>query len=556
MDAAASRVPVDLSFLEEKDGLPMEAFAKVQEIFNSVDWLAPNKDAALDVIQQITGSTNNSQEKLDVDTQKTAEPGTFLHQLVPEKHQDKQQSPRPPKDKMQSETSHIPTQVQDMSEDRTKPKSIKCESEGTLPSPASQPSFRKASTESSPSPHAPSWPEKPQHLSTSEDIHSSPAELPDANKEGLENAPSAVSLPRQPPEEFASKTKSPSAVPVTPPPPSEIDIGKSPIFPPSTTTHASQTPPLEDGTAGTVKSAHPLPQPSEAAFPSSNDTKDITANQPQAPSPVKDMQPPSSAPLPPPTHTSPLVPWKNNQDIKSGHSSPLLPASAKDQTIKSGGVLPPSSPSTSPLKEDSTLNGKPPPPTPVSEPPPPSSSSQVPSTPPLKEDSSLKGKPPPPTPVSKPAPPSAVAPPPPIPPGAENQQSPPPPPPRGAKSQQGPPPPPLPGAENQQDPPPPPPPGSATQQGPPPPPPPGVANQQGPPPPPPPGAANPHAPTPPPPSIPPCVGRGGCLARNMNQTKKLKPLHWLKLTRAVQGSLWDETQRSADASKYVRILSN
>ncbi|GFZ03416.1 actin binding protein [Actinidia rufa] len=38
MDAAASVVPVDLSCFEEKDGLPVEAFAKVQEIFSSVDW--------------------------------------------------------------------------------------------------------------------------------------------------------------------------------------------------------------------------------------------------------------------------------------------------------------------------------------------------------------------------------------------------------------------------------------------------------------------------------------------------------------------------------------
>jgi hypothetical protein len=29
----------------------------------------------------------------------------------------------------------------------------------------------------------------------------------------------------------------------------------------------------------------------------------------------------------------------------------------------------------------------------------------------------------------------------------------------------------------------------------------------------------------------------------------LKPLHWMKLSRAVQGSLWDETQKSGEASK-------
>lgn len=53
------------------------------------------------------------------------------------------------------------------------------------------------------------------------------------------------------------------------------------------------------------------------------------------------------------------------------------------------------------------------------------------------------------------------------------------------------------------------------------------------------------------------MGRGRGLPRTMNirnnQTKKLKPLHWLKLTRAVQGSLWAETQRSGDAIKGPEI---
>ncbi|XP_058203481.1 formin-like protein 17 [Rhododendron vialii] len=40
-------------------------------------------------------------------------------------------------------------------------------------------------------------------------------------------------------------------------------------------------------------------------------------------------------------------------------------------------------------------------------------------------------------------------------------------------------------------------------------------------------------------------------SRNQDQSKKasLKPYHWLKLTRAMQGSLWAETQKSDEASK-------
>ncbi|KAK7281522.1 hypothetical protein RIF29_09592 [Crotalaria pallida] len=38
-----------------------------------------------------------------------------------------------------------------------------------------------------------------------------------------------------------------------------------------------------------------------------------------------------------------------------------------------------------------------------------------------------------------------------------------------------------------------------------------------------------------------------------NNNKKLKPLHWMKLSRAVKGSLWDETQESGEASKAPEI---
>ncbi|XP_044462926.1 formin-like protein 18 isoform X2 [Mangifera indica] len=65
MDAASSLISFDLPGIEEKDGLPIEAFAKVQEIFNNVDWLDPKADLALSVLQHITPSSIR-QEKLDV----------------------------------------------------------------------------------------------------------------------------------------------------------------------------------------------------------------------------------------------------------------------------------------------------------------------------------------------------------------------------------------------------------------------------------------------------------------------------------------------------------
>lgn len=453
MDAAASVVPVDLSCFEEKDGLPVEAFAKVQEIFNSVDWLVLKKDATLDEIQHISGSTNNAQRKPDVDTHKIEEPHNRLPQLSPKKHQDKPTSLKSLEDEKQSGTSHRPTEVEDVNED---------------------------------------------------------------TDDRLESAPSAVSSPGPPlKEDFASKTKSSTAPhqPTLPVKDPAIDIGQSSVSPPSSTLHAPQTPPLRDSTPRSVNSAHPLPPDSEIAFQPLKKNVDIKTGPPPVSSPsVKNMPPPTPPPLPPQTQTSPSVPLKNDKGKfrPSPPPPPPVPALKKDQTINLSVAPAPPPPPTPPLKEDLALKGRPRPPPPPS---PPLYRPQVAQS----ADSTLVPQPPPP-------------------PGrgssshAGNRQAPSPPP----VNKQAPSPSPV----NQQAPSPPPPPGAAPQ---------------APSPPPPPGVANSETPSPPPPSIPPSVGRGRGLSRTMNimnnQTKKLKPLHWLKLTRAVQGSLWAETQRSGDAIK-------
>ncbi|KAL8149614.1 hypothetical protein AgCh_006570 [Apium graveolens] len=443
MDAAASVVPVDLSCFEEKDGLPVEAFAKVQEIFNSVDWLVPKKDAMSDVVQHITGSTDNAQRRPNVETHKTEEPGNRLPQLSPKKHQDEQTSLKSLKHEKQSGTSHRLTQLEDITED---------------------------------------------------------------TDDGLEKAPSAVSSPSLPLKEDSSKAPHQPTLPVKDP---AIDIGQSSVSPPSSTPHAPQTPPLRDSTSRSVNSAHPLPPDLEITFKPLNKNVDIkTGLPPESSSSFKNMPPSTPPPLPPQTQSSPPVSLKNDK----GKFGPAPPP-------------PPPPPPTSALKIDQTINlsvapAPPPPPPP---------------TPPLKENSALKSRPRPPPPPSPPIHRAQVA---------QSEDStlvpqPPPPPGPGSPSHAG----------NQQAPSPPP----VNQQAPPPPPPPGAANPQAPSPPPPPGAANSETPSPAPPAIPPSVGRGRGLSRTMNtrnnQTKKLKPLHWLKLSRAVQGSLWAETQRSGDANK-------
>jgi hypothetical protein len=68
-------------------------------------------------------------------------------------------------------------------------------------------------------------------------------------------------------------------------------------------------------------------------------------------------------------------------------------------------------------------------------------------------------------------------------------------------------------------------------------------------------------PIPGPPSGAPFSTKGRGLSRpsprNQAQTKKsnLKPYHWLKLTRAMQGSLWAESQKADEASKYSSSFS-
>ncbi|XP_075643858.1 formin-like protein 18 isoform X1 [Castanea sativa] len=84
MDAAGPPISIDMTGFEEKEGLPVEAFAKVQEIFSNVDWLDPKADAALNVIQQITAS-NILQESLEAASVLTAETGSSLQDSTLEK---------------------------------------------------------------------------------------------------------------------------------------------------------------------------------------------------------------------------------------------------------------------------------------------------------------------------------------------------------------------------------------------------------------------------------------------------------------------------------------
>ena len=63
-----------------------------------------------------------------------------------------------------------------------------------------------------------------------------------------------------------------------------------------------------------------------------------------------------------------------------------------------------------------------------------------------------------------------------------------------------------------------------------------------------------------PPSVAPFNAKGRGLLRPLSRSQaqprkaNLKPYHWLKLTRAMQGSLWAEAQKSDEASKYASFF--
>nr|KYP53601.1 Formin-like protein 6 [Cajanus cajan] len=81
MDAAAAVIADSTSCFEEKEGLPMEAFAKVQEIFSHVDWMDPKADVALNVLQQISASAMN--DRLETISDQYAETSPLLHETSP-----------------------------------------------------------------------------------------------------------------------------------------------------------------------------------------------------------------------------------------------------------------------------------------------------------------------------------------------------------------------------------------------------------------------------------------------------------------------------------------
>ncbi|KAG8656807.1 hypothetical protein MANES_03G009100v8 [Manihot esculenta] len=80
----SSPTSIDLPVLEEKGGLRRETFAKVQEVFSNVGWLDTRPDVALNVLQHITAL----QENLEAVSPRKAKKGSNMPESNVEKVQD------------------------------------------------------------------------------------------------------------------------------------------------------------------------------------------------------------------------------------------------------------------------------------------------------------------------------------------------------------------------------------------------------------------------------------------------------------------------------------
>ncbi|KAL1566346.1 formin-like protein 20 isoform X1 [Salvia divinorum] len=261
----------------------------------------------------------------------------------------------------------------------------------------------------------------------------------------------------------------------------------------------------------------PSPPPPLNGLPSIQSHRDL----PHPTVPPLPPPPPFSRSVPPPPPPPPSPPTFGNYVPPQNHRT-----------------LPPRPPLCSaPPPPPLPPPGVPPPPPPpgrgVPGPPPPGRGMPAPPPPPPPPGRGMPAPPPPPPPLGRPAPPPL---------GRPAPSPPPPPPTRGAPI---PPPPP-----STRDPPPPPPLGGAAPPAAPPagcvpgPPAPPGPSGGAPPPPPPFGAKGPATD-----SKGLLVGRGRGLPRPMataSRRSTLKPLHWSKVTRVLQGSLWDELQRFGD----------
>ncbi|KAG7606506.1 Formin FH2 domain [Arabidopsis thaliana x Arabidopsis arenosa] len=535
MDAASSVDLMNFSSLEEKDGLPIEVFSKVHEFFNQVDWV-DQTDATRNMFQQLAianavqeGLDGNSSPRLQGLSPKSIH-DIMKHAAIENSAKFKLSSmsevetidtpEKPPTDSVKkfiAEDVHsvlqINNQEQNASEDATK--LLHQES----------PSLKLV-----------------HHSATVKPLVDD-SKSPENAEENFPKSPSA------------HDGKAISFSPPTPSPPHPVrpQLAQAGAPPPPPPLPAAASKPSEQLQHSVVQATEPLSQGNSwmslagSTFQTVPNEKNLITLPPTPPlastshaSPEPSSKTTNSLLLSP--QASPATPTNPSKtvsvDFFGAATSPHLGAS--DNVASNLGQPARSPPPVSNSDKKPALPRPPPPP-----PPPPMQHSTVTKVPP----------PPPPAPPAPPTPivhtssppPPPPPPPPPAPPTPQSngisamKSSPPAPPapPRLPTHSASPPPPTAP---------PPPPLGQTRAPSAPPPPPPKLGTKLSP--------SGPNVPpTPALPTGPLSSGKGRMLRVNLKNSpaKKLKPYHWLKLTRAVNGSLWAETQMSSEASKAPDI---
>ncbi|KAL1165143.1 hypothetical protein V6Z11_A06G112100 [Gossypium hirsutum] len=564
MDAATSVISLDFSGFEEKGGLPMEAFAKVHEIFSNVDWLDPRADVAFNMLQQM-GASNIVQEMTD--SPRSATKGlqeTMLTVVLPS-------SPRSPRS-MSMKILSAASKKSSLDSDASKE---------AKPEVSDMEPFSRSDV-------------KHQHSNQSTaNLHDSKSSISQVGRltaaAAVVNDSQVVSHTPKVDENISVSPQTSLCVPVQPPPTSSTTkaLPHPPPPPPLPSSLSSASEPAKPSLA--TESGTYLHDKDQTALPEDQSLKASSCTYSPATAAASTVRPPLTPPnkeiravrmIPPAPPPPPPTPPSKGNGV-SCKTSPSL-----EENIALSAMAPVASASSPLNKIEAVRDG------PLAVPPPP------PPPPPLPPPSpSIRAIPPAPRPP--PTPPTKVC-------GIHLEASPsleenlrattpatpiPPPPPSPAPIRAGspvtpppPPPPPMPllkvnSASKSAPPPPPPPPLHARQ----------VASSVPPPPPPPtPALASksqvPAAPPPPAPfgkktngnfPEPQAVGSSGSsapgrpsftsptnsknrllsrtISSKSHQTKKLKPLHWLKLPRAVQGSLWAEAQKLGEASKAPEI---
>ncbi|KAL1217559.1 Formin-like protein 13 [Cardamine amara subsp. amara] len=540
MDAASSVDLMNFSCLEEKDGLPIEVFSKVHEFFNQVDWV-DQTDATRNMLQHLA-IVNAVQEITDGNS------SPRLQGLSPKSIHDIM--------KQAAVENNAKIKLSSMSEVETidtpeKPtdsvKKFIAEDQHSVLQISSQ--ANTASQDATKLLH--------QESPSLKLVHHSATVKPLVDGSDLSENAEKSFLKSPPP---ANNGKAASFLPSTPSPP-------HPARPPLAKTGAPPPPPPLPAVASepSQQLQHSVVQPTEP-LAQGNSWMSLAGSTLHRANPSEKHPitvPPTPPPLPSASHVCP------QPSSKTTNSSSLLPSPALSATSANpsnsgtvgsfGSATSPQigasddvashlGPLARPLPSVSNSEKTPALPRPPHPPPPP--------PPPMQQsDQNTVTKVSPPTPPPPPPPPPAPTvfasppPPPPPPPPPSTPQSngnsgiisspPPPPPPRLPTSSASPPPPTAP---------PPPPLGQTRAPSAPPPPPPKLGTNSA-------SSGTSAPPTPALPTGPLSSGKGRMLRVNLknNPTKKLKPYHWLKLTRAVNGSLWAETQMSSEASKAPEI---